>query len=111
VEFCKLSNIGVGETPCNTRLSIVPPSKTFQQRERRLLASLREQAADAQGNLCCWCGRPMLRQRIAATPKAEHGRVCTAEHLVPISRGGRVTAENIRAACRDCNRQRGDGRQ
>jgi 5-methylcytosine-specific restriction endonuclease McrA len=53
----------------------------------------------------------MLRQRIAETPKAEHGRVCTAEHLVPVSRGGRVTEKNIRAACRDCNRQRGNRRQ
>jgi 5-methylcytosine-specific restriction endonuclease McrA len=111
VEFCKLSNIGGGESPCNTRLRFVPPSKTFQQRERRLLAALRERAADAQRNLCCWCGRPMLRQRIAETPKAEQGRVCTAEHLVAVSRGGRVTEKNIRAACRDCNRARGNRRQ
>jgi 5-methylcytosine-specific restriction endonuclease McrA len=89
----------------------MPRSKTFQQRERRLLAALRERAADAQKNLCCWCGKPMLRQRLAGTAKAEQGRVCTAEHLVPISRGGRVTAENIRAACRDCNRVRGNARQ
>ena len=89
----------------------MPRSKTFQQRGRRLLATLREQAADAQRNLCCWCGRPMLRQRIAETPKAEQGRVCTAEHLVPVSRGGRVTESNIRAACRECNRARGDARQ
>jgi hypothetical protein len=86
----------------------MPRSKTFQQRERRLLAALRERAADAQGNLCCWCGQPMLRQPLAETPKARQGRVCTAEHLVPVSRGGRVTGRNIRAACRDCNRERGN---
>ena len=46
------------------------------------------------GDACVWCGhRPWPGD-------------LTAEHLLPRSRGGRTTAENLVLACRGCNRRR-----
>jgi hypothetical protein len=47
------------------------------------------------GARCVWCGREPWRTDL------------TAEHLVPRSRGGRTSAENLTVACRACNRRRG----
>jgi hypothetical protein len=33
----------------------------------------------------------------------------TADHIIPRSRGGRTTLENLRATCGQCNSTRGDG--
>jgi len=47
------------------------------------------------GPACVWCGREAwARER-------------TLEHLVPRSRGGRSDLDNLRIACRRCNRERG----
>jgi 5-methylcytosine-specific restriction endonuclease McrA len=43
---------------------------------------------------CVWCGR---------TPWA---RDLTLEHLLPRSRGGHATLQNLTPACRGCNRAR-----
>jgi HNH endonuclease len=44
---------------------------------------------------CVWCGRELWRSDL------------TAEHLLPRSRGGHGTLENLTVACRRCNRARG----
>jgi hypothetical protein len=46
------------------------------------------------GPVCVWCGREPWRRDL------------TAEHLLPRSRGGRTTQENLAVACRRCNRRR-----
>jgi hypothetical protein len=50
---------------------------------------------ERDGGACVWCGREPRRADL------------TAEHLVPRSRGGRTTPENLTVACRACNRRRG----
>jgi hypothetical protein len=50
---------------------------------------------ERDGPSCVWCGREPWRTDV------------TAEHLVPRSRGGRTTPENLAIACRACNRRRG----
>lgn len=47
------------------------------------------------GQTCVWCGRELWTADL------------TAEHLLPRSRGGRGTPENLAVACRGCNRTRG----
>jgi hypothetical protein len=56
-----------------------------------LLADLIER----DGPQCVWCGRELWPSDL------------TAEHLLPRSRGGHATAENLTVACRRCNRGRG----
>jgi hypothetical protein len=47
------------------------------------------------GAACVWCGREPWHTDL------------TAEHLVPRTRGGRTSPENLTVACRACNRRRG----
>lgn len=47
------------------------------------------------GSRCVWCERELWAADL------------TAEHLLPRSRGGHTTAENLAVACRRCNRARG----
>lgn len=46
------------------------------------------------GDACVWCARALWRRDL------------TAEHLLPRSRGGRGTPDNLTVACRACNRAR-----
>ena len=50
---------------------------------------------ERDGSACVWCGREPWRRDL------------TAEHLMPRSRGGRTSAENLTVACRICNKRRG----
>ena len=49
---------------------------------------------ERDGDACVWCGR---------TPWP---RDLTLEHVLPRSRGGHATPENLAPACRRCNRAR-----
>lgn len=61
------------------------------------LRNHRSSAADRQRGHCWYCGVLMR----------ESGPLgCTAEHLLPLSDGGRDTKGNIVAACRFCNSRR-----
>ncbi|HEX8648477.1 MAG TPA: HNH endonuclease [Thermoleophilaceae bacterium] len=46
------------------------------------------------GTACVWCGREPWPRDV------------TLEHLLPRSRGGHATPENLAPACRPCNRAR-----
>ena len=54
-------------------------------------------AVAADGGRCVWCAEPLDRLRRP-----------TREHLVPRVKGGPSWAENELAACRRCNRERGN---
>jgi 5-methylcytosine-specific restriction endonuclease McrA len=54
-----------------------------------------EQLIERDGPSCVWCGRELWRRDL------------TVEHVVPRSRGGHTTADNVLVACRPCNRRRG----
>ena len=43
------------------------------------------------------------------SPTARQLEVPTADHIIPRSRGGRTTLENLLASCGNCNSARGDG--
>jgi 5-methylcytosine-specific restriction endonuclease McrA len=47
------------------------------------------------GARCVWCGRQPWREDL------------TVEHLLPRTRRGRGTPDNLAVACRACNRRRG----
>ena len=44
---------------------------------------------------CAYCGKPLTPEEL------------TVEHVVPISRGGAKTAENVVPSCRSCNSSKG----
>jgi hypothetical protein len=50
---------------------------------------------ERDGPACVWCGRAPWRTDL------------TADHIVPRSRGGRTSPENLTVACRECNKRRG----
>ena len=50
---------------------------------------------ERDGAVCVWCGREPWHRDL------------TAEHLMPRSRGGRTSLENLTVACRTCNKRRG----
>lgn len=58
----------------------------------------REYIIARDGGTCHLCGKKPLRHLIEL------------DHLVPLSKGGNHTADNLRVSCRRCNRVRNDGR-
>lgn len=60
---------------------------------------------DRDGDACCHCGVEMIFRRFKAGEGT--GEQATIEHLVPVSKGGTHTWENVALACRDCNFRRG----
>ena len=82
----------------NRRLTRVSPRLKMEllSNKRRRWATAR---AKQQEGLCYWCAKPFL---------ALAGRELTADHLIPLSRGGEDHFENIVAAHRRCNEAKGD---
>jgi HNH endonuclease len=77
------------------------------------IADLRRRAYEAQAGGCFYCGFPMwesdelqFARRWGIPPTAARRFQCTAEHLVPVSAGGRTCHGNIVAACWFCNQTR-----
>jgi 5-methylcytosine-specific restriction endonuclease McrA len=61
------------------------------------------QAIKIQENKCHLCGEAMLP--VSSFPDLMRA---TADHVIPLSLGGRTTAENIKAAHYSCNTARGN---
>lgn len=58
----------------------------------------REYIIARDSGICHLCGKKPPRHLIEL------------DHLVPLSKGGNHTADNLRVSCRRCNRVRNDGR-
>ena len=62
-----------------------------------------------QNGLCALCGQSMMRNRF----EAPHARVwakqrATLDHILPRSKGGKDTAENLQLAHARCNKIKGN---
>lgn len=56
------------------------------------------------GDSCCYCHTPMTFER---NPRGKrHPAKATLEHVLPISRGGTHTRDNVALACWQCNLQK-----
>lgn len=64
----------------------------YETATRRILKA---EALKKQGGKCLYCTEPLLLS------------VATAEHRIPISRGGLTEKNNIDAACEPCNKLKG----
>jgi 5-methylcytosine-specific restriction endonuclease McrA len=58
----------------------------------------------AQASVCAICGEPP-RGRM---PEHPSGDPLTADHIIPVSRGGSSTWDNLQAAHRSCNSRKRD---
>src|ERR1700676_3279427 len=81
--------------------------------KHQLIVQLRRIAAKKQSFRCCYCGHPMCFSSPATFARkynVSEARacmlLCTAEHLVPRSKGGKDRRPNIAAACLLCNTMR-----
>ncbi len=54
------------------------------------------QVVRRDGQICQMCNAPVRDDEVEI------------DHLIPLSRGGPVTADNLRLVCRNCNRTKGD---
>ncbi len=70
---------------------------------RKALKWLRSLAERRQGGLCIYCGRVMLPTAL------RRGRSSTADHVIPLARGGKTELNNIVACCKSCNERKGCG--
>lgn len=70
-------------------------------RQRTLWRGHRDTLRKFQDNQCCWCGKPMQRER-SALDNYE-----TIEHLIPKSKGGTDNIKNLALAHYKCNQARG----
>ncbi len=60
--------------------------------------SLREQIRAADRQRCCYC----------LTTEANSGIPMTFDHILPVSKGGETSFENLCLACRSCNEFKSD---
>jgi hypothetical protein len=70
-------------------------AKALRQPGRVTVALLRD-CIYASGGRCAWCGVSLVGQPIEI------------DHIMPLSRGGHNTADNLAVTCPTCNRRKGD---
>lgn len=56
-----------------------------------------------QGDTCFWCGKT-----VRLDVERDHPDRATADHIIPVSRGGGSGRANLRVSCYLCNNRRGD---
>lgn len=75
----------------------------------RYLGLVRRQVLLRDGltcQLCGWKPEEPGRQLKLSDKKCQEKHL-TLDHVVPVSRGGRLALSNLRTACNDCNWRRG----
>jgi 5-methylcytosine-specific restriction endonuclease McrA len=70
-----------------------------KQRQTVMRQDWRRKKWKAQKGNCFYCSDPMLLE----PQKYQAHKLCTLDHLIPLSRGGRDHWENVVAACHKCN--------
>lgn len=71
------------------------------------LRKKRRRLFHSQHGLCYYCGEPMLLAKVPEGMR-QPSTLATLDHLIPRSRGGTFCNNNVVAACKRCNTERGD---
>lgn len=77
-------------------------------RGKAAVSCYRDEAVVSQHNLCWWCETNMQHPGARTPAGKPHPKRATAEHIIPRWMGGPNEAWNIKAACDDCNKRRGN---
>jgi 5-methylcytosine-specific restriction endonuclease McrA len=85
----RLVHAGI-KLPCVIRL------RQYRRLPGRVQALKRRNILMRDGNTCQYCGQKFTSGELEL------------EHVIPRSRGGKSTWENLVAACRDCNKRKAD---
>ena len=79
-------------------------NKGLTWRQKRKIYRIRDRKRIEQNHKCFYCSHAFRDN-----PEKNNRKACTADHLVPICKGGAKTDEkNIVAACYKCNTNKGD---
>lgn len=68
---------------------------------RRLIAAFTDAVVARDGPLCRYC-------KVETQPTGPDYQRRTVDHLIPVSKGGKDTKENLVIACKTCNCRRGN---
>lgn len=111
--ICGCRNQSVLARPLIPKIRVIRGSTFFGASMPDSNCYLRQRAHERQSGRCYYCQFPMwltAAERIILygdlSAAAARRFQCSAEHLVPVSQGGRNSAENVVAACLFCNRTR-----
>lgn len=80
--------------------------QVFTYRERRERRQIRDAVLERDGNVCQYCRVPLV-PCIWGQPR--HPDTATVDHVLPKSKGGQFTTDNLVACCHECNTARGNG--
>ena len=67
--------------------------------------TLRKQIFDRDENTCVYCGR---KKGEFAPPETKSDGILSVDHIIPESRGGGATLENLVTCCNPCNNKKGN---
>ncbi|MCW2926605.1 MAG: endonuclease [Thermoleophilia bacterium] len=73
---------------------------------KSISGATRRAVIERDGRLCQVCGRPVVISSGRRSRKQHPDNLLTLDHLVPRSKGGSSTVDNLRVACRACNMRR-----
>lgn len=74
------------------------------RRMRELARVHKDRLFQEQDGLCFYCQQLMVLD----VDTSGNPRLCTVDHVLPLSRGGDNSPENLVAACRACNQWKGN---
>lgn len=86
------------EAPAIVRRVRASTPKSFQEEQRNVSLGLRYSVLQRDRFRCVMCG---------ASPAMQPGCQLHVDHVVPFSRGGRTTTENLQTLCATCNLGKG----
>ncbi len=71
--------------------------KNYRKQDYKSNRWNRKHLVNAKGNICAICKKPIVSMKDV-----------TIDHIIPLSKGGADTLENMQLAHSSCNREKGD---
>ena len=79
-----------------SKAKVKKPSRETSSESRSFPYSMKKRKYDQQGGCCAHCGKHYPISQM------------DADHIVPYSKGGKTTWDNLQILCRHCNRSKGN---
>lgn len=75
----------------------------------RIPGSVRKAVIERDGQICRICSRKVVVSSKRRRRTKSIDNQLTLDHIIPISKGGGPTVDNLRVTCRSCNMKRASG--